>query len=66
MCLSTLLKDLKVAIEEIMELQVGSKSAINLAKNSVSRDRSKYIETKFHFIENRVSKGKIKLKHCGT
>lgn len=64
--LSTLLRDLKVAIGETVELQVDNKSAIDLAKNPVSHGRSKHIETKFHFIREQVSKGKIKLKHCGT
>lgn len=53
-------------LENVLELQVDNKSAIDLAKNLVSHGRSKHIETKFHFLRDQVNKGKIILRHCRT
>ncbi|KHN21173.1 Copia protein, partial [Glycine soja] len=58
-----LLEELNVKMSGIVELLVDNKSAIDLAKNPVSHGRSKHIETKFHFLRDQVSKGKIELKH---
>jgi len=44
----------------------GHQSAINLAKNPISHERSKHIETKFHFLKEQVGKGKLEVKHCNT
>ena len=41
-------------------------SAIDLARNPVSHDRIKHIETKFHFLRDQVAKGKVKLVHYRT
>ena len=64
--LSSLLEELKVFTGEAVDLLVDNKSAIDLAKNPVSHGRSKHIDTKFHFLRDQVSKGKIKLQHCKT
>lgn len=40
---------------------VDNKSAINLAKNSVSHGRSKHIKTRFHFLRDQVNKGNFEL-----
>nr|KYP66838.1 Retrovirus-related Pol polyprotein from transposon TNT 1-94 [Cajanus cajan] len=64
--LSSLLSELKVSVDSGVELLVDSKSAIDLAKNPVSHGRSKHIDTKYHFLRDQVSKGRIKLKHCRT
>jgi hypothetical protein len=45
---------------------VDNKSTISLAKNPIAHGRSKHIETKFHFLRDQVSKGKLKLTHCRT
>jgi hypothetical protein len=45
---------------------IDNKSAINLAKNPIAHGRSKHIETKFHFLRDQVTKGKIKLSYCNT
>lgn len=49
-----------------MHLFIDNKSAISLAKNSVSHGRSKYIETMFHFLRDQVSKGRLELVYCCT
>ena len=64
--LSSLLEELKVFTGETVDLLVDNKSAIYLAKKPVSHGRSKHIDTKFHFLRDQVSKGKIKLQHCRT
>jgi hypothetical protein len=57
---------MKIDIAEEIELRVDNKSAINLAKNPIAHGRSKHIETKFHFLRDQISKGKVKLVYCST
>lgn len=47
-----------------MQLLVDNRSATNLAKNPVAHGRSKHIETKFHFLRERVNKGMIEVVYC--
>jgi hypothetical protein len=42
-----------------MRLNVDNKSAISLARNPIAHGRSKHIETKYHFLRDQVSKGKL-------
>ena len=64
--ISSLLEELKVFTSEAVDLLVDNKSAIDLAKNHVSHDKSKHIDIKFRFLKDQVSKGKIRLQHCRT
>ncbi|GAU32209.1 hypothetical protein TSUD_277890 [Trifolium subterraneum] len=64
--LLSLLKEMKMYQQDEFELMVDNKSAISLAKNPVAHGRSKHIETKFHYLRNQVTKGKLKLAHCRT
>jgi hypothetical protein len=64
--LQSLLHEMKIDIDDEVELMVDNKSAINLAKNPIAHGRSKHIETKFHFLRDQVSKGRIKLVYCKT
>jgi hypothetical protein len=64
--LQSLLHEMKIEIDDEVELMVDNKSAINLAKNPIAHGRSKHIETKFHFLRDQVSKGRIKLTYCKT
>ena len=43
-----------------------NKSAISLSKNPVCHGRSKHIETKFHFLRDQVSQGRLELVYCPT
>ena len=45
-------------------LYCDNKSAIAIAKNPVSHERSKHISIKYHFIREAQEKGKIHLHHC--
>jgi len=50
----------------VITLMVDNKSAINLAKHSVAHGRSKHIETRFHFLREQVTKGKLSVEYCPT
>jgi Reverse transcriptase (RNA-dependent DNA polymerase) len=47
-------------------LNIYNKSAISLCKNPVHHDRSKHIDTRFHYIRECVEEGKIMIEHIGT
>lgn len=47
-------------------LRVDNKSAIELMKNPVFHGRSKHIDTRYHFIRERVDNGDICVTHIGT
>jgi hypothetical protein len=48
--LARLLGDLKNTTAEAVELKVDNKFALTLIKNPEIHERSKYIQTRFHFI----------------
>jgi hypothetical protein len=48
------------------KLKVDNMSAIALCKNPVFHDRSKHIDTKYHYIRENVESGKIELEHVST
>jgi hypothetical protein len=47
-------------------LKMDNQSAIALSKNPVLHDRSKHIDTKFHFIRECAEKGDINIEFAGT
>lgn len=55
------MKGLKVFLAGKVRPLVGNKSAIDLAKHPTSHGRSKHIETRFHYIRQRVSKRKLEV-----
>jgi peroxiredoxin family protein len=64
--LQSLLQEMKIDINDEVELMADNKSAINLAKYPIAHGRSKHIETKFHFLRDQVNKGRIKISYCKT
>jgi hypothetical protein len=64
--LSRLIGDLLGTKEAPVKLFMDNKSAIALSKNPVHHDRSKHIDTKFHFIRECVEEGKVEVEHVGT
>ena len=48
---------------EPTEIRVDNKSAIALAKNPVYHDRSKHIDTRYHYIRERITKQDLKLEY---
>ena len=49
-----------------VKLLVDNKSAIALSKNPVHHDRSKHIDTRFHFIRDCVDRGEVDIDHVST
>jgi hypothetical protein len=64
--LARLLKELTGEELRAPVLLVDNKSAIALAKNPVLHDRSKHIDTKFHFIRDCIEEGRIKVEYVET
>ncbi|RDY02975.1 hypothetical protein CR513_13501, partial [Mucuna pruriens] len=66
MHLTLLAKIEPIRREESMKMLIDNKSAISLTKHPIVNGRSKHIETRFHFLKDRVNKGKVELKYCST
>jgi hypothetical protein len=49
-----------------VNLLVDNKSAIALSKNPVHHERSKYIDTKYHFVRDCIEDGSIDINHVST
>jgi hypothetical protein len=66
MWLKRLLSDIVGGEIQQPVLKMDNQSAIALSKNPVRHDRSKHIDTKFHFIRECVEDGRISLGYVGT
>ncbi|CAL1381539.1 unnamed protein product [Linum trigynum] len=64
--LRKLLKELNMTQEESTEIFVDNKSALALAKNPVFHDRSKHINTRYHFLRECVEQKEVTLKYVKT
>lgn len=64
--LARLVTDMAGVQPRTPELKVDNQAAIALSKNPVFHDRSKHIDTKFHFIRECVDQGRIILQHTST
>ncbi|CAJ2639360.1 unnamed protein product [Trifolium pratense] len=64
--LRNLLKELSLPQKEPTKIFVDNKSAIALAKNPVFHDRSKHIDTRYHYIRECVSNNDVKLEYVKT
>ncbi|XP_071738725.1 uncharacterized mitochondrial protein AtMg00810-like [Rutidosis leptorrhynchoides] len=62
--LRKLLNELKFFQKEPTEIYVDNKSAIALAKNPVFHDRSKHIDTKYHYIRECVTNKEVQIKYA--
>ena len=49
--------------EDATEIYVDNKSAIDLAKNPVYHDRSKHINTRYHFIRECITRKDVRVIH---
>ena len=64
--LGRLLADLlKTEVKKVV-LKIDNQSAIALSKNSVHHERSKHIDTRFHYIRDCVESGMIEIQHVCT
>lgn len=64
--LSRLVGDIKRQEPENVRLLVGNKSAIALCNYLVYHDRSKHIDTRYHFLCECVESGRIEVEHIST
>ena len=61
-----LLSDITGDVAQPPALKMDNQSAIALSKNPVLHDRSKHIDTKFHFIRECVDSGKTSVEYAST
>ncbi|KAH9697055.1 hypothetical protein KPL71_023445 [Citrus sinensis] len=61
--LRNLLKELGLPQEEPIEICVDKKSAIALSKNPIFHDRSKHIDTRYHFIRECIARKEVQIKY---
>ncbi|KAK2985059.1 hypothetical protein RJ640_022937 [Escallonia rubra] len=61
--LRSLLNELSFIQDESTHIYVDNKSTIALAKNSVFHDRSKHIDTQYHFIRESIAKKQVQVKY---
>ena len=52
--------------EKSTKIYVDNKSAIALAKNPVYHERSKHIDTRFHFIRDHIKNKEVEIHHVKT
>lgn len=64
--LSRLLADLTCCDLKKFSLRIDSKSALELSKNPVYHERSKHIDTRYHYIRECIDDGVIEVSHVGT
>ncbi|KAM1744384.1 hypothetical protein ACFX11_011278 [Malus domestica] len=61
--LRNLLKELSMPQEEPTKIYVDNKSAIALAKNPVFHDRSKHIDTRYHYIRECIARKDVQVEY---
>lgn len=61
-----LLKEIRVLQNKATQINMDNKSAIALSKNPILHDRSKYIDARFHFIKDCISRKDICVKYVKT
>jgi hypothetical protein len=66
MWLSMLIADIKAESIQKFRLLVDNMSAIELSKNHVFHDRSKHIDTRYHYIRDCVDKNMVDVEHVRT
>jgi len=64
--LSRLIADLTGDELQKFKLLMDSKSALELSKNPVYHERSKHIDTRYHYIRECISAGVAEVEHIGT
>ena len=64
--LRNLLKTVGILQDDPTVIHVDNKSTIALAKNPVFHDRSKHIDTRFHFIRDCISRKEVQVEYVKT
>lgn len=66
MWLARLLAEVLGTEPEMAILKVDNKSAISVCKNPVFHDRSKHIDTRYHFIRQCIEEKKVEVEFIST
>ena len=61
--LRKVLETLQISQDDATDIFVDNKSAIALGKNPIFHDRSKHIDTRFHFIRENIGKKEVQLRY---
>ncbi|KAF7112693.1 hypothetical protein RHSIM_RhsimUnG0203300 [Rhododendron simsii] len=61
-----MLNHLEISQENPTEIYIDNRSAIALAKNPIFHERSKHIDTRYHFIREHVKNKEVELVSCRT
>ena len=64
--LSRLIAELKNEQVQKFRLLIDNKSAIELSKNPVHHERSKHIDTRYHYIRDCIEQGMVEVDHVRT
>jgi hypothetical protein len=64
--LSTLVADITVQDVKKFRLLIDNQAAIELSKNPVFHERSKHIDTRYHYIRDCIEQGVVDVDHVGT
>jgi hypothetical protein len=64
--LRRLLADLAKKKVQKVSLKIDNQAAISLCKNPVHHERSKHIDTRFHYIRECIEEGMIEVQHVNT
>jgi hypothetical protein len=59
-------KDLKINVPESITIYTDSQSCISMIRNQKFSNRTKHIDTKYHFIRNLVNAGEVSLMYVST
>ena len=61
--LQNLLKELSLPQEEATKIRINNKSTMVLAKNPVFHDRSKHIDTRYHYIRECIARNEVQVEY---
>lgn len=61
-----LIADIMNEEPQVFRLLIDNKSAIELSKNPVYHDRSKHIDTRYHYIRDCIEKNVVDVDHVST
>jgi len=64
--LSRLVADLTCCATKKFQLLIDSKSALELSKNPVYHERSKHIDTRYHYIRECIGSGMVEVNHVSS
>nr|AAX95066.1 retrotransposon protein, putative, unclassified [Oryza sativa Japonica Group]ABA91624.1 retrotransposon protein, putative, unclassified [Oryza sativa Japonica Group] len=64
--LARLLAELRGEEADAVTLKIDNQSAIMLSKNPIFHDRSKHIDTRYHYIRECIEEGRVKAEFIGT